>query len=474
MLTKQERFAMEVGISIRKFRSVAGFSQKALAQSAGVPLSDLALLERGLMQISEAHAEKLARALGIDPEDLGDASPISGEGYVTATSSVRGGLTQRKRLPDPALRPVVDLFCGVGGFSTGFEATGQFEVVAGVDLLGDRLDTFCANHAQANGYGGDIRSLSVDHLLDDCPQPFVVIGGPPCQGFSSIRPFRNVEWNDPRNNLGEEFCRVVARLQPEWIVFENVVGLVNHKGGKMLSTLIEAFEGLGYKTSAKVLNAAYHGLPQRRERLLIVGSRKGKTFNWPSATHRHGKRSMAGRSRLLITPSEGLFDATEPALTVMDAIDDLPSLRSGESAKTYQGPPRNSYQEMLRGNCESLTLHEATAHSSEMLNIIRHAGDNIHALPPGLVSSGFSTCYSRLDPDEPANTITVNFVHPASNRCIHPFQDRALTPREGARLQSFPDSFRFIGTRSQIVKQIGNAVPPFLGRLIADAILNSD
>jgi DNA (cytosine-5)-methyltransferase 1 len=366
------------------------------------------------------------------------------------------------------------LFCGVGGFSTGFEATGEFEVVAGVDLLGDRLETFGANHAAANAHGGDIRALDIDALLNGSPTPFVVIGGPPCQGFSSLRPFRNVEWNDPRNNLGEEFCRVVAAIRPEWIVFENVVGLVTHQGGRTLAALTEAFESLGYRVSARVLNAAFHGVPQRRERLLIVGSRKGKPFEWPHPTHRHEKRSMAGRSKLLVTSGTGLFDETLPALTLMDAIDDLPEVRSGQRATEYASGPRNRFQQLMRFGSEELTMHEATAHSPAMLNIIKHAGDNISALPSGLVTSGFSTCYSRLAPFEPANTITVNFVHPASNRCIHPFQDRALTPREGARLQSFPDRFVFRGSRSQIIKQIGNAVPPMLGRLIAEAILDAD
>ncbi|MBK9009416.1 DNA cytosine methyltransferase [Novosphingobium sp.] len=274
--------------------------------------------------------------------------------------------------------------------------------------------------------------------------------------------------------FGEEFCRVVAATRPDWLVFENVVGLVTHQGGRTLAALMQAFEALGYRVSARVLNAAYHGLPQRRERLLIVGSRKGKQFEWPKATHRHDHRSMAGKSKLLIMPETGLFSEALPALTLLDAIDDLPEVRSGERATSYAGAPRNRYQEVLRFGAKDLTMHEATAHSPAMLNIIRHAGDNISALPPGLVTSGFSSCYSRLAPHEPANTMTVNFVHPASNRCIHPYQDRALTPREGARLQSFPDAFEFKGSRSQVVKQIGNAVPPLLGRIIADAILDSD
>ena len=439
-----------------------------------MPVSELMLLERGFAPLDGPKAKALAGALGVLAESLYDIQPLAGEGYATATKDVGSGVRPRRSEPNPSLRPLVDLFCGVGGFSTGFEATGEFEVVGGVDLLGDRLDTFCTNHPAANAYGGDIRTIDVDHILSNCPVPFVVIGGPPCQGFSSIRPFRNIEWNDPRNNLGEEFCRIIARTRPEWLVFENVVGLLTHQGGKTLAALINAFESLGYRVSARVLNAAYHGLPQRRERLLIVGSRKGKAFEWPTATHTHEHRSMAGQSQLLITPPTGLFDETIPALTLIDAIDDLPEVRSGECARKYATPPRNRYQEVLRFGATQLALHEATAHSPQMLEIIKHAGHNISALPPGLVTSGFSSCYSRLAADEPANTITVNFVHPASNRCIHPFQDRALTPREGARLQSFPDTFIFKGSRSQVVKQIGNAVPPLLGRLIAEAILESD
>jgi DNA (cytosine-5)-methyltransferase 1 len=115
-------------------------------------------------------------------------------------------------------------------------------------------------------------------------------------------------------------------------------------------------------------------------------------------------------------------------------------------------------------------MHSSTIHTPKMLEIIRHSGKNISSIPPHLITSGFSSSYSRLDGDEPSVTITVNFVHPASNRCIHPEQDRALTPREGARLQSFDDIFDFAGNRTEIVKQIGNAVPPLLGKAIAESI----
>lgn len=461
-------------VSLRTARVKAGISQKSLAERVGLPLRQVMSFERGLILPDANDSELLADALGVDLGMFDRPIPQSGEGYVTAIEARSDGIRARYREPDPSLRPVFDLFCGVGGFSTGFEATGEFEVVGGADLLGDRLDTFCANHGAAVGYGGDIRQLAADTIAATASQPFVIIGGPPCQGFSSLRPLRNVEWNDPRNNLGEEFCRIVAATQPEWLVFENVVGLITHQNGKAFNSLVQAFEALGYRVSAKVMNGANHGLPQRRERLVIVGSRKGKAFDWPVPTHRHDHKSMAGQSKLLLSPSVGLFDETAPALSVMDAISDLPQVGSGGTGSDYAREPQNRYQEVLRHGSANLTMHDATRHSPAMLNIIRHAGSSINALPRGMVTSGFSTCYSRLAPDEPANTITVNFVHPASNRCIHPFQDRALTPREGARLQSFPDDFKFKGSRSQIVKQIGNAVPPLLGKLIAEAILDSD
>jgi DNA (cytosine-5)-methyltransferase 1 len=161
-----------------------------------------------------------------------------------------------------------------------------------------------------------------------------------------------------------------------------------------------------------------------------------------------------------------------PAVTVMEAIHDLPELRAGDKKTQYRSDiSPSSYEVERRKNTEQLTLHEATAHTEKMLKVIKCAGANIFSLPPGMVTSGFSTSYSRIEPDQPSVTLTVNFVHPGSNKCIHPYQDRALTPREGARLQGFDDDYIFVGNRSQIVKQIGNAVPPLLGRAIASALL---
>lgn len=470
-----------MALDIRAARQLCKIRQCDLASAVGVSVNHLMKLERGLVSPSEALIHRISEYLNLDEEQLlvdqtsFYENPLVGEGYVTAKVQGRVQLARRKET-DKTKKPVLDLFCGVGGFSYGFEMHEAFQVVAGVDLLEDRLQTFSYNHEAANGYGQDIHSISTDTLGGENPHPFVIIGGAPCQGFSSIRPFRNIERNDPRNNLIEEFCRIVHELQPEWLVFENVVGLITHNKGNTLKVIVGAFEEIGYRVSYKVLNAAYYGLPQRRERLVIVGSLKKKLFQWPQPTHWCEHRSMAGKQSIVLKPQKKLFpDSLKSAVSTLDAIHDLPVIASGKCAYQYQNNANStSYEKFIRNGANKLTLHKATNHSPRMLEIIRHSGENIACLPEGMVTSGFSSCYSRINGYEPCVTLTVNFVHPASNRCIHPDQDRALTPREGARLQGFFDTFQFQGTRTQIVKQIGNAVPPLLGNVIANSILESD
>jgi DNA (cytosine-5)-methyltransferase 1 len=377
---------------------------------------------------------------------------------------------------------VMDLFCGTGGFSKGFEDAGSYEVVFGIDILTTSVDTFRLNHRAATAVSGDIRNVSrleVASLLNLFREDVdVIIGGPPCQGFSSIRPNRSTNYNDPRNNLFEEFAAYVGYWRPRVFVFENVVGLATHNGGKDLDAVQEAFERIGYTTDWRILNAANFGVPQKRERLILIGTMPGIPIVWPRPTHGGMFRTIGvqDRSRMLRPSEPTLFSLDDPALppavTVGEAIDDLPVIASGESATTYDRTPNTGYQRERRGNARELTLHQATRHSAKMLEIIDHSGPNISCIPKHLITSGFSSCYSRLDADEPAPTITVNFVHPASNKCIHPVLNRALTPREGARLQSFDDTFQFAGdNRNLIAKQIGNAVPPLLGRVVGNAVL---
>lgn len=375
---------------------------------------------------------------------------------------------------------VIDLFCGTGGFSKGFENTGRFKTILGIDLLPHSVETFRLNHTDAHGVAADVREYPAERIGSDFSigrgDVDVIIGGPPCQGFSSIRPHRGKNRDDPRNDLFLNFAHYVDHLRPKVFVLENVVGLATHKNGATVHAMQEAFDAVGYDTDWRILNAAHYGVPQKRERLVMLGTERGGPLSFPPPTHAGGKgmgRTIGYRERDRmhgIAAQASLFAGELVELpsvhTVSDAIDDLPRIGSGGTATEYDRPPRTPYQAERRARTTSLDLHYSTRHSPKMMEIIRHSGPNISCIPPHLITSGFSSCYSRLAADEPSVTITVNFVHPASNRCIHPTLNRALTPREGARLQSYDDDFKFAGNRAQIVKQIGNAVPPLLGRAI--------
>lgn len=475
------KMTREVPGGIRALRAHARLKLSELSASAGVPLEELKRIERGLAPLNGA-AANLAEALGTTAAKVKRvhaafvAAATPGEGY---TTSKRGNLdVTEARSPlgssDKRWR-VLDLFCGAGGLSYGFEQAGCFVTVGGIDLLPDRIATFTANHEHATGLAGDIRETTPAAIKEAVGAVDVIVGGPPCQGFSSIRPFRTLTESDRRNSLVEHYVLMLAGLKPRWFVFENVVGLVTHEGGEKLHAILDAFSEMGYTVSWRIVNAASFGVPQNRERVVIVGNRLGIDFEWPTPTHYVSYRSMAGKRRELMSSMPLDSTVLQPAVTLMDAIGDLPEVESGDEVTRYARPEGlTEYQRTIRDGAADLTWHRATKHSDKMMEIIRHAGSSIADLPPGMVTSGFSSCYSRLDADRPSNTITVNFVHPSSNRCIHPVQDRALTPREGARIQSFPDSFAFIGTTAQVVKQIGNAVPPLLGRVIAEAIREQD
>jgi DNA (cytosine-5)-methyltransferase 1 len=369
---------------------------------------------------------------------------------------------------------VADFFCGTGGFSNGFVQTGEFEVVLGLDIKQASVDTFSTNEPAAIAICEDIRKVKIQQVAEQLGKTRnaldVIIGGPPCQGFSSLRPYRSINEDDRRNNLFEQFALFVDFFKPKFVVFENVVGLQHHKDGQTLASITAALEGMGYTTDRAILTAVHYGVPQKRERLIVL-ARKGKIKpSLPMPRYRYNGRSMGGPLALRTVP---LFDRDLPeAVTVGEAISDLPPIEAGEKATEYSTDVvPTDYARARRKKCQVLSLHGATRHTPRMLEIVRKAGANRWALPEGLTTSGFSTCYSRLTADEPSTTLTVNFVHPASNRCIHPTQHRALTPREGARIQSFDDDFIFCGTRTEIVKQIGEAVPPLLGKAIAEAVL---
>lgn len=368
---------------------------------------------------------------------------------------------------------ILDLFCGTGALSYGIEAHSKNIVtVAGIDLDAAAVRTAALNHPKATIVCDSIEAVSPRSMMQraEIDGIDVIVGGPPCQGFSSLRPSRGENLEDPRNLLYRHFIRYVRELRPKVFLMENVVGILSSGDGKLVFEMTEAFRKLGYAVDWRVLNAANFGIPQKRERFFLMGVQSSggvKMPIFPLPTHSFTGRAIGTKhkDKYVIDRSNGA-----PAVTVWDAISDLPSLKAGEVATTYAGRPATDYQAKRRGRTKCVTLHQAASHNEKMLSVIRHAGTNIHALPEGLVSSGYSSCYSRLAFNEPSTTITVKFTSPASSRCIHPVDDRAITPREAARLQSFDDTFAFAGSKTEIASQIGNAVPPLFGQSFAPCL----
>lgn len=462
--------------NIRNQRKIRNIKLSELADKIGVDLNRISKWERGFSVPRKSDFIRLAKVFKCDPDKLikgqkeYNKTITPGEGYTTLVPQKgQCHVLERIKPIQPNKLKLMDLFCGSGGLSYGFEMSNYFQTTLGIDLLPDRINTFHSNHPHATAIVADITKFPISRFYDYTSKPDIIVGGPPCQGFSSIRPFRKLTELDNRNSLIETFILIVSEIRPKWVLFENVVGLLTHGNGQVFNSLLENLISLGYTTDWRILNTAYYGLPQNRERLIVIANIEGKSIKWPSPTHYTKYKSMAGKRPQVVIPIPLFDQGIKPAVSVMDAIHDLPELMAGEEKSQYAlNTNLSEYVTKMRNGCTKLTLHRATHHSNKMIEIIKLSGSNIANLPEGTVASGFSSCYSRLERDKPSTTITVNFIHPSSNRCIHPEQNRALSLREGARLQGFPDNFKFVGTRSQVAKQIGNAVPPILGEVLAN------
>ncbi len=364
---------------------------------------------------------------------------------------------------------VLDLFCGCGGLSLGLEAAG-FEVVGGNDFDDDALTAFALNHPKAHTWPGRVEDLQSTRVLSDlglAPGELdSIVGGPPCQGFSQNRARRHVNGrfvDDPRNYLFAEFLRFVSDLKPKTIVIENVPQLLIKENGAFKREIQEQLSDLGYESVCDVLNAADYGVPQRRRRAIILASRVGPPA-LPSATHQD-------------SPAHESLFPLKPYVSIWEAIGDLPSLDPGQgtSPMPYGSEAMTSFQ--LERRHKSTLLHDHVAWElsnvqAERLTYLEE-GDGMEKLPPHLAPrSGYGSAYRRMRRDEPALTITTWMYHPGSGMFCHPRDDRVITLREGARLQSFDDHIRFAGGKVARCRQVGNAVPPLLGRALGGSLKN--
>lgn len=358
---------------------------------------------------------------------------------------------------------ILDLFAGVGGLSYGFAHDDLFEIVAANEILSNMAKAYSLNHPSVKMYNKDIKDFSLNDLKTDLNisegDIDIVIGGPPCQAYSTVGKRLT---DDPRGKLFQEYFRVLNELKPKVFVFENVKGLLSMQGGSLIKQIITLFESIGYNVSSKLLNAADYGTPQIRERVIIVGTLSDKKFEFPAPTH--------------FNPENGAdsFTDLKPYVTLGEAIGDLGELANGGSCKTYACLPENEYQRLMRANApEEIADHEVPKNNEKMVSLMNALpdGGSPEDIPEELrPKSGFKNTYCRLWWNKPCTTITRNLGCPSSSRCIHPKQPRSLSTREGARIQGFPDDYKFYGPRGDRNLQIGNAVPTFLSIAIKDAI----
>jgi len=363
-----------------------------------------------------------------------------------------------------ALR-VVDLFAGVGGLSYGFAHCEEFQVVAANEILPPMAEAYRANHPEVKMYEGDIKDFGRSCLRSDLGlrvgEVDIVVGGPPCQAYSTVG---KRLLSDPRGKLFQEYFRVVKELQPQLFVYENVKGLLSMSNGELLETIVALFGSLKYSIQVMLLNSADYGAPQIRERVLIVGTRSKLDFKFPDPTHRDPGQRLRS------------FDKALPTWrTLGDAIGDLPFIKAGEESFEYSCKPQNDFQtRMRRGAPKRLADHNAPNHNASLISLMEALpeGGSPRDIPERMrPKSGFPNTYCRLWWDRPSTTITRNLGTPSSSRCIHPFVARGLTTREGARLQCFPDSYKFVGSRSDKNLQIGNAVPTLLSDAVARQVV---
>jgi len=339
----------------------------------------------------------------------------------------------------------LDLFCGIGGLTIGLERAGLCSV-GGLDNWKDAGATYEHNLPDHRCMIADVatvdtreieRELSIQNKTID-----IIVGGPPCQGFSTIGKRTS---SDPRNRLWEHYVELVDDMRPAYILIENVEGLLVMEKGQVVKRIIEGFGAIGYRMKVQLLRAVDFGVPQLRKRIFFLGWLDG-----------------------LIEPHYPK-PWSHPYITVADAISDLPKLEAGESATVYSQQPITAYQRDRRGKRRLLSNHEAAKHPPHLVEILSHIpdGGNRKSIPPKLQpKSGFHNSYARLASNKPAIAVTSNMRKPSSARSTHPIQNRGLTVREGLRLQSFDDSFVPVGCRTSQYLQVGNAVPPLLAEAV--------
>lgn len=345
---------------------------------------------------------------------------------------------------------ILDIFCGAGGMSYGMHKNNHFVTKVALDINGKLAQTFEKNISEAKLVIGDIQNKVVKEKIINLSRKNninMIIGGPPCQGFSLKG--KKLGLDDPRNFLFMEYLHLVEELKPEVFVIENVKSLMSTSNGWFKNQIINKIEKLGYKVSVGILRASDYGVPQNRERVIFLCS-KEKKIDLPAPT-------------------------VKKSITVREAIEDLAYLNSNEGSfeQEYITEAKSKYQKVMRAYSNKLYNHKASNHSAialHKLSLIPPEKGKEYLPEDLLGKQKFKSTWGRLKWDKPSPTIDTRFDAASNGTNNHPFLNRTITPREAARIQSFDDSFIFYGNKVDIRTQIGNAVPPLMAKAIADQI----
>ena len=341
-------------------------------------------------------------------------------------------------------RKVIDLFCGAGGLSLGFEKQ-NFESVLAIDMWSNAIDTFNNNRKNKVGVVKDIAEVDEKFIKQYVKEHVSgVIGGPPCQGFSLAG--RRSE-DDERNKLEQEYFKTLSIINPDFFVIENVTGILSMKNGEVKDDIIKRAKKIGYNVYLDKLVASDYGVPQNRVRVFFVGIKE----NLDKGTFKFPKK----------------FNYK---VTCEEAISDLPSLDKNDDPSKYKTEATSKYQKEMRKNCDMVYNHEQTFHTEETKNLISHVpqGGSIKDLPENLRGNRkYSSLLRRMNSKSQSNTIDTGH-----RTYFHYKENRILSVREAARIQSFPDNYIFSGSKVNQYKQVGNAVPPLLAEQVAKAIVD--
>lgn len=339
---------------------------------------------------------------------------------------------------------IIDLFVGAGGLSYGFEQSG-FETILAIDKWPDAIKTYNFNRLNKVGTTRDIKSFN-DSDLSSLKKLNIsgIIGGPPCQGFSMVG---TRDYYDPRNSLYLDFVNFVKKISPEFFLIENVQGLLSLEKGRVINDIYERFGNLGYNVNHRTMIASDYGVPQNRKRVFIIGL-KTKIFG------------------------DIKFDfdsiAKEVYISTKDAISDLDPLTDKSFSETYFTAPQNHFQTLMRQDLKTVENHLRTEHTKQTIDIISLVpdGGRISDLPNDYYKiRNYNNAFRRMDSTKPSNTIDCGH-----RNYFHYKENRIPTVRESARIQSFPDHYVFLGSKTSQYTQVGNAVPPLLARKIANQL----